>query len=190
MDYNKFTHVQYQSNSVSHFVDQSNIYGSDDASEKSVRTYRGGRLKIVHEVAAHSTNCTGNLCYFSGDTRAMVNPTLGLWHSVFMRFHNHIASQLAAFTEQSNDEALFQKTRRILSAVYQNVVFNEWLPLYLGAEATARRSVSCQAGGKCRGRYDPRLDPSTLNEFSSGAFRMFHMNLPRQTNLYDEREFF
>lgn len=181
--------VPLQSNSVSHFLDHSNIYGSDDASEKSVRTYRGGRLQIAHEVAARQSNCTGDFCYYSGDTRAMANPTLGIWHSVFMRFHNHIASRLAAITKQCSDEALFQQTRRIATAIYQNVVFNEWLPLYVGADVAARRGVSCPSGGHCRGRYDAHIDPSTLNEFSVGAFRMFHLNIPRQTNLYDKCEY-
>lgn len=182
-----------QSNSVSHFIDMSIIYGSSDAVTASVRSGIGGQLKITNGVAATMPNCEGSMCYFTGDGRAMLNPTLALWHSVFIRYHNHIADHLfrrlytsSGVNARKLDELVFQETRRILMAVYQNIVFNEWLPLYLG-DVTSKRNVSCKAAGYC-GRFDETVNPSSLNEFSNGAFRMMHFYIPETTNYYDHSE--
>lgn len=156
-----------------------------------MRLFRGGQLRIANDVAALKPGCTGDFCYYSGDSRAMLNPTLGLWHSVWMRFHNLVAARLEAAQKSGDrdDERLFQQARRLVTAVYQQVVFNEWLPLYVGREEAERRGVACPKGGRCRGRYDERVNPSTVNEFAVGAFRMFHVNLPARTNFYDESEY-
>lgn len=69
---------------------------------------------------------------YIGDNRGSFYPTLGLWHSIFIRFHNNIADQLSLLNPHWNDEKCFQETRRILTAVYQNIVYNEWLPYYIG----------------------------------------------------------
>lgn len=177
-----------QSNSVSHFVDQSNIYGHDEATERSVRSFSGGKLLIANGVAAQKPNCAGDHCYYTGDTRAMANPTLGVWHSVFIRFHNYIADQLGASAQTLNDQQLFHESRRLLKAVYQNIVFNEWLPLFVGAMVAERRGVSCPGGDSCRGRYNAYVDPSNLNEFAAGAYRLYHSNVPMNVNFYDKGE--
>lgn len=154
----------------------------------AVRSFVGGRLAIVNGVAAWIPNCKGNSCYYSGDVRAMVMPTLALWHSVFIRFHNYVADRLNASMPTATDETLYQESRRIVKAVYQNIAFNEWLPLFVGTDVAEQRGVSCPAGGDCRGRYDPNTDPSNLNEFAAGAYRMYHANIPELVNMYDQSE--
>lgn len=180
-----------QSNAVSHFLDLSTIYGSNAASARSVRLFTGGRLLIANGIAARRPDCTSLFCYFTGDPRAMVAPPLALWHAVFIRFHNHLAERLAVQMPRSGDELLFQEARRLVTAIYQHVIVDEWLPLFVGREAAERRAVSCPLGAEslCRGRYDPTLDPSTLNEFAHAAFRVFHVHIPGQMNLYDASEY-
>lgn len=127
---------------------------------------------------------------FTGDVRGAFYPTLTLWHSIFVRFHNLIATGLTRRNGQNwNDERLFQETRRILTAVYQNIVFNEWLPPYVGMEAATRRNVSRPKSADDAAIfdfYDETLDPSNMNEFGVGAFRMFHANTPFNINMYDK----
>lgn len=55
----------------------------------------------------------------------------------------------------------------------------------LGSETAQKRNVSCTSSSIHCGSYDPTLDPSAMNEFSVGIFRMFHINSPNDINLYD-----
>lgn len=88
------------------------------------------------------------------------------------------------------DERLFQETRRILTAVYQNIVFNEWLPLYIGVDVATKRNVSRPLGSADDSLghdfYDEHLDGSNMHEFNVGAFRLFHALTPYDVNMYDE----
>lgn len=125
---------------------------------------------------------------FKGDVRGAFYPTLTLWHSIFVRFHNLIASGLTNRNAHWNDERIFQETRRILTAVYQNIVFNEWLPPYVGWDVATRRNVSRPNNADDSygyDFYDDQLDASNMNEFGVGAFRLFHANTPVNINMYD-----
>lgn len=70
-----------------------------------------------------------NIC---GDLRLTQTPQLALQHSLFYRSHNYIAKQLAKVNSHLDDDKLFFEARRINIAIYQHIVYNEWLPLYLG----------------------------------------------------------
>lgn len=59
-------------------------------------------------------------------------PTSALFHLLFLRFHNRVAAKLGKLNKHWNDEKLFQESRRIVKAVYQNIIFNEWLPYHVG----------------------------------------------------------
>lgn len=233
-----------QSNAVTSFLDQSNIYGSEPNAAESVRLFSRGKLRLENDIMALTPNCTGPFCYFTGksggfyinsylnlnkscvpkcsqktsisinfsfgkcigDNRGSFYPTLGLWHSIFIRFHNNIADQLSLLNPHWDEEKCFQETRRILTAVYQNIVYNEWLPYYIGKtiydctiiierrnnncfqtgkEAAERRNLSCSPDSGYCGRYDADVDPSNMNEFAHGAFRLFHANTPENVNFYN-----
>lgn len=168
-------------------MDQSNIYGSTAAALHSVRSYIGGRLlNSANGLLPLHANCTGEKCYFTGDVRGAFYPTLTLWHSVFVRFHNQLAEGLARRNRHWGDERLFQETRRLLTAVYQSILFNEWLPQWIGEPLAARRQLSSKPGATHSGRYDERVDGGTMNEFTVGVFRLFHANTPESINMYDQ----
>ena len=77
-------------------------------------------------------------CFESGDSRTSrrknFQENLGLSgiHSLFIREHNRIAQQLALINSAWNDETLFQETRRIVAAIMQHIVFNQYLPGTIG----------------------------------------------------------
>ena len=57
-------------------------------------------------------------------------------HSLFLNEHNRIAKILLQKHSDWNDELLFNETRKIVIAEFQNIVYNEYLPLILGDEFT------------------------------------------------------
>lgn len=71
--------------------------------------------------------------FFSGDTRANQNPQLTVLQIILLREHNRIANYLAGLNSHWSDETIFQETRRILTAIHQNIVYYEWLPIFLGS---------------------------------------------------------
>lgn len=168
--------------SVTQHLDHSTIYGSTVAAVTAVRAYRAGLLlNSPNRLFPRHANCTGDFCYFTGDVCGAFYPTLSLWHSIFIRLHNQIAERLAVINRHWADERLFQESRRLTTAVYHNIVFNEWLPPYIGHKAAQRRHVS----GKSRSHYDPQANGASMQEFSSGVFRVFHANTPDDINMYD-----
>jgi peroxidase len=103
--------------------------------------------------------------YFSGDERVVQTPFIAIWHSLFVRNHNNLADKLAVLNRHWDGNQVFNEARRINIAIYQKIVYSEWLPAFLGVQYAKRYENSS---------YDSNLDPSTLNEFSSAAFRFMH----------------
>lgn len=70
--------------------------------------------------------------FIAGDLRMRQTPQLALMHSLLYRLHNTVAQKLDSLNSHWNGDKIFFEARRITIAIFQHIVYNEWLPLFLG----------------------------------------------------------
>jgi len=164
--------VRQQINQITAFIDGSVIYGSDAEWAASLRTFQGGLL----------ATSDGDLLpygddgfFLAGDIRANENAALTSMQTIWMREHNRIATELAQNNPDLTDEELYQQARQIVAAEIQAITFNEFLPALFGSNAISRYQG-----------YDPTVDPSIANEFSTAAYRFGHTMLSSELLRLDE----
>ena len=166
-----------QINIKTSFLDGSMIYGSTLEQVKNLRLFQGGKKKETSEnllLSATGGECTIDLadCFLSGDRRLNEQPGLTLYHTIWMREHNRLAEALGTLRPGAGDEELFQEARSIVIAELQMITFNEFLPLILSEEDMSELSEDDV--------YDPTLDATISNAFSTAAFRFGHSQVPEK----------
>nr|XP_045598236.1 peroxidase-like [Procambarus clarkii] len=170
-----------QMNQVTHYLDGSNIYGSSRQEEQTLRLFRGGLLRVQEkdllppdfEAMECESARDGIPCFIAGDNRVNEQVDLSVIHTVWVRFHNRIARELARLNPHWSDETIYQETRRIVVAIYQHIIYNEWLPLVIGKDYMAENGLLPLRYGYSRD-YDGGLSAAILNEFATVAFRFGH----------------
>lgn len=105
-----------------------NVYADSFEDLSKLRLHSGGlfRLDNLNHFPFNESGPT------AGDVQFNQNSGLQSVHVLFYRLHNMIAKYLAAHYPNWNDHVLFYETRRIVIAMYQDIVYCEWLPLVLG----------------------------------------------------------
>jgi len=171
------TNPRQQINSITAWIDGSQIYGSDANRAAALRSFQGGKLQTsAGNMLPFNTNglanandahrVADNQLFLAGDVRANENPELVALQVVFLREHNRLADMYAVQHPEWNDEQLYQAARRMNVAELQNIVYQEFLPALMGNSAIA----------PYRG-YRPQVNPGITNEFSAAAFRFGHSQL-------------
>jgi len=166
-----------QVNSITAFIDGSQIYGVDEERGAALREFRGGRMKVGgnellplnssgFENANDAHIIPDDQLFLAGDVRANENPELLSLHILFVREHNRIADEAAQQHPDWTDEELYQYARRIVIAELQKITYEEFLPSLLGNGVIPRY----------RG-YDADVDPGIATEFSTAAYRFGHSML-------------
>jgi len=181
-----------QVNQLTHWLDSSQIYGSNDNEQRNVRTGRGGRLQTVsgpdngRQILPNDnqeSSCTGT-CFKAGDGRVNENPNLSVLHTIFLREHNRVADQLSRLNPSWSDEKLFQESKRFVNAEYQHIIYNEWLPAVIGKQYMNLYGLFPLSSGHSND-YDTTFDPRITNEFATAAFRFGHSLIPGIINVYN-----
>jgi hypothetical protein len=172
---------------VTAYLDLSQVYGSDQATADDLRTMSGGLLKTSAGGLLPYLNSTyftpsqlaelnayvggmqnqGPLAdtqiFAAGDVRGNENLEMTTLVTLFVDNHNMLATDLSKEHPTWTDDQLYQEARKINIAGYQAMIYNQYLPALLGNNALL----------PYRG-YNPMVNPSISNEFSTVAFRMGH----------------
>ena len=167
-------YARQQLNHITHFIDASNVYGSDDVRAAALRTNDGtGRLLVspgdllpFNTPGLPNGGGTGPELFLAGDVRANEQVALTAMHTLFVREHNRLALEIAAADPLLTGEEIYQEARRIVGALVQVITYNEFLPALLGPDALR----------PYRG-YLTATSPAIANEFSTAIYRFGHSAL-------------
>ncbi|KAI9553142.1 hypothetical protein GHT06_021035 [Daphnia sinensis] len=186
-----------QLNSNTHYLDGSQIYGSDVDISNDLRTGVDGLLKSLdvggRQLFPITPGCENlpkreqAVCFQAGDNRLEENPQLTAIHLLFLREHNRIAKELKALNPQWNDEILFQEARRVVIAQLQHITYNEYLPVILGSQAMVDSGLVLPTSGYGTG-YDSNVNPSISNDFAAAAFRVMHSTIQGTISLFNSAD--
>ena len=166
-----------QINDITSFIDGSQVYGSNATRAAALRTFTGGHLKTsagnllpFNTVGLPNANdahvVADNQLFLAGDVRANENIELTAIQTLFVREHNRLADNLVRQHPTWTDEQIYQQARSTVIAELQSITFNEFLPALLGQNVIQ----------PYRG-YNPKVNPSIANEFSTAAYRFGHSML-------------
>ncbi|XP_055322112.1 chorion peroxidase [Sitodiplosis mosellana] len=172
-----------QVSKVTHFIDGSAIYGVDEKTASEVRSFQGGRLRMLDDfgrqllpLTLDTKTCVSldkGPCFFAGDFRASQIISLTALHILFAREHNRIADILSGLNPRWSDDVIFFETKRIVEAEIQHIVYNEWLPKVVGTETMQRFGLSIRETGYSDD-YNPDVNACITSEFSTAAQRFGH----------------
>lgn len=172
--YNSTSHPRQQINEISAIIDGSNVYGSNEETAHSLRSFVDGRLRVTESKHGDLLPEDDTGFFIAGDIRANEQVFLTSMHTLFVREHNRIADKLAQKNEHWSDERIYQEARRIVVAELQAITFNEFLPTLLG-----NRAIHPYRG------YQQHVNPGIFNEFSTAAFRVGHTMLNSELQRLD-----
>jgi hypothetical protein len=178
------TTPRQQINTLSSFIDASNVYGVDPQRLEWLRvgpvdgnmSNNGARLMLPggflprvdargDPAAAPAMDLMGplagtpNRAVVAGDVRANENIALTALHTLFAREHNRIVASLPIALSA---EERFQIARRVVGAEIQYITYTQFLPA-LGVQLEPYRG------------YDPTVNPGLSNEFAVVGYRAHSM---------------
>lgn len=165
-----------QVNDLTSYIDASNVYGSDAKLASNLRLFKGGLLKQGGRLntlkgnlpVQEDTPDNSMLPFFvAGDMRSNEQVGLTIMHTIWMREHNRVARQLMKINPCWDDERLYQETRKIIGAMNQVLVYQEFLPVLFGRYHLSTY-LSPYKG------YNPYVDASIPNSFATAAYRFGH----------------
>lgn len=171
-------------NAITAFIDGSGVYGSDLERANWLRSFAGGKLRVSAGNLPPFNTTTGEYdapiestapemamplpyvqkWFVLGDVRGNENPFLLAMHTLFIREHNRLCVELAEANPSWTDEQLYQHARKLVGALIQAIVYEEWLP-------TLGMSLEPFNG------YNPYVDPGIMNVFSAAAYRYGHSTI-------------
>lgn len=109
-----------------------------------------------------------NGLFVSGDARVNENIVLIALNTLFVREHNRLCEEIDSTFRVFTDENLYIFCRNYVTALMNKITYDDYLPKLLGPMHSLR---------PYRG-YEPEIEPSITNIFSTAAFRFGHFTIP------------
>ena len=122
-------------NTVTHWWDGSQIYGSSKAVNDSVRAFVDGKLRINDDGTLPTDALSGVPIQGFTDNWWL---GLSMLHQLFVKEHNAIADMLKAKYPDADDQWLYDKARLINSALMAKIHTVEWTPAIIANPVTIR----------------------------------------------------
>ncbi|XP_022244606.1 chorion peroxidase-like [Limulus polyphemus] len=177
-------------NLLTQTLDANFLYGSTEKLARELRLGKGGLMRVsdyFHDYglkpllpplsSTPEKDCTARprhlYCFNAGDERVNEQIHLTVIHTMYVRDHNRIATELSRLNPHWNDERIYHETRHIIAASVQHITYTEFLPMILGEEMVARHNLTVKTHGYWNG-YDPNVHMGMSSGFQSAAFRFGH----------------
>ncbi|XP_062815643.1 eosinophil peroxidase [Anolis carolinensis] len=178
--------IRNQINALTPFIDASMVYASEVKWARDLRNLTNdlGLMAINQNFTdkgraylpfgtpegfvdtCRMTNKTFNIsCFFAGDNRVNEMPALAVLHTLFLREHNRLATELKRLNPQKGGDDIYEEARKIVGAMIQKITYSEFIPLLLGNAAP-------RSWHQYRG-YNESVDPRVASVFTN-AFRFGH----------------
>ncbi|KFM58424.1 Chorion peroxidase, partial [Stegodyphus mimosarum] len=165
-------------NQATSFIDCSFAYGVNEEAAKSLRAFDGtgklltqpGNLMPKRVKAEKDINCRMKFkkyCFESGDSRGNQHTILASLHTLFVREHNRIATEMKILNPNWDEETLFQEARKLVNAIMQSIVYKEFLPLLLGPTRMSDFDLWFNTS-----HYNSSVNPQQFEEFNTAAYRL------------------
>jgi len=172
--------VRQQINEITSYHDASNIYGSDLERANNLRDLGNkGKLLVsssnempptdllpLNTVGQDNANAgffDEDELFLAGDVRANEQAALTALHTLFVREHNRLATDIESENMGWSDEKIYQEAKLIVEGELQWITYNEFLPILLGPNFKPDSFA-----------YDPLIKAQIANEFSTEAYRYGH----------------
>jgi peroxidase len=149
-------------NTVTGWLDGSQVYGSDPVTAASLRT-ADGHMKVSAGDNLPIVMTAQGPAFAAGDVRAQENPDLTALQTLFVREHNYQVDKLQQEHPRWSGDQLYETARAITTAEMVNITYKEFLPHLLGPDA-----IPAYHG------YDPNVNASITEEFEGAAYRFGH----------------
>jgi peroxidase len=182
-----------QIDSLSSYIDASMVYGADEGRAAALRTIETfGPVAVLDSKLRTGDGPDGALLpmntaglnnqivgpipsyFMAGDER--VNTGFGLMsiHTLFVREHNRLASEIASRQSSADQESVYQLARKWVGALIQAITYEEFIPAILGSDA-----INPYSG------YNPEVNATVSDEFATFGFRFGHSMLSPNLQVVD-----
>uniref|UniRef100_A0A1B6KZS9 Peroxidase n=1 Tax=Graphocephala atropunctata TaxID=36148 RepID=A0A1B6KZS9_9HEMI len=211
----RFIRARYAQNGICHkypveqinfhtaAIDGGFLYGNDEHSAKTLRTFSGGKMVVqttedgrpfpmqvantIDPVPCFILDESDKFCFFMGDTRININSAATFYMIAFLRLHNYLCDGLALINPHWDDETLYQTSRRIVDGFFQKLIYKDCLPICLGENYMRKKGILVDLyPDSCINFYNPYINPSIMNEFAAATFRVLHSLVPDRLVMADE----
>uniref|UniRef100_A0A3B3Z7T5 Uncharacterized protein n=1 Tax=Periophthalmus magnuspinnatus TaxID=409849 RepID=A0A3B3Z7T5_9GOBI len=188
-------HHREQLNAITSFVDASMVYGSSAGLASVLRNQSSpygsmalnsqcwdedlAYMPFLPRMQTHLDPCgprnssasprsvaLGN----TGDSRANEHLGMVVLHTLFLREHNRLVTELHLLNPHWSPDTLYQEARKIMGAIHQILTWEHYLPRILGDSAVADQMPPYKG-------YDASVDPTIANVFATAAFRFAHVTV-------------